>query len=321
MYVSGVPANSALVVDLADRRGARPSLPIIGEEPAWRIRPSMPEADPAEARVIATRWRSMEEQTREVSADPVDDGYVVGIVMRNMNLRLAVSGRTVLDGSGLPGMLHVTEPGAAVRGVFRGPFDALHLHVPTTVVADCVQDMPGPHSTTLRSKLEPSIDPVTERLGSALLRAEDLGRPFRQLYADCITIAIVARLLATTDTACLEERPKAGGLPKWRLRRATDYIEAHLAGPVGLANLASAAGLTRMHFAAQFKASTGLRPHEYLLRRRIERAQEMLRGPNMSVVDIALAVGFQTQAHFTSIFKRFVGQPPHAWRQAQYDAA
>jgi AraC-like DNA-binding protein len=68
-----------------------------------------------------------------------------------------------------------------------------------------------------------------------------------------------------------------------------------------------------MHFAAQFKAVTGMRPHEYLLRRRIERAQEMLLKTSTPLVDVALSLGFQTQAHFTGVFKRFAGAPPRAW--------
>jgi AraC family transcriptional regulator len=95
-----------------------------------------------------------------------------------------------------------------------------------------------------------------------------------------------------------------------------EYIEASLAESVSLADIASAAGLTRMHFAARFKTATGLRPHEYLLRSRIERAQEKLAGTGMSRVEVALSVGFQTQSHFTSVFKGMVGQPPRAWRQS-----
>jgi AraC-like DNA-binding protein len=72
-----------------------------------------------------------------------------------------------------------------------------------------------------------------------------------------------------------------------------------------------------MHFAAQFRAATGLRPHEYLLRRRVECAQQRLLSPNAAVIEVAVELGFQTQAHFTNVFKRFVGQPPHAWRQTQ----
>ena len=74
-----------------------------------------------------------------------------------------------------------------------------------------------------------------------------------------------------------------------------------------------------MHFAAQFRVATGLRPHDYLLRRRIERAQEMLVKTDSSLIEIALSVGFQTQSHFTNVFKQLAGQPPRAWRQAHYD--
>ena len=98
-----------------------------------------------------------------------------------------------------------------------------------------------------------------------------------------------------------------------------EYVDAYLGEVITLADLASAAGLTRMHFAAQFKAATSTRPHDYLLRRRVERAQEMLLSGQMSVVEIGLSLGFETQSHFTSVFKRLVGRPPHAWRRAMSD--
>jgi AraC family transcriptional regulator len=104
-------------------------------------------------------------------------------------------------------------------------------------------------------------------------------------------------------------------LQKWRLKRVTDHVDAHLSRRITLANMAAAAGLTRMHFAAQFRASTGMRPHDFVLQRRIERAQELLRNPELALVDVALSVGFQTQAHFTTVFKRFAGGTPHRWRR------
>jgi AraC-like DNA-binding protein len=105
-------------------------------------------------------------------------------------------------------------------------------------------------------------------------------------------------------------------LPAWRLKRTFAHIEANLAETVTLADLAGAAGLTRMHFAAQFRAATGVRPHEFLLRRRIERSQELMQRTNDTLVEVALGVGFQTQAHFTTVFKRFVGETPQRWRRA-----
>ena len=75
-------------------------------------------------------------------------------------------------------------------------------------------------------------------------------------------------------------------------------------------------GSFRQREARRERRHTGVRPHEYLLRRRIERAQELLKQTGVTLVDIALTVGFQSQAHFTTVFKRFVGDTPYQWRSA-----
>jgi transcriptional regulator GlxA family with amidase domain len=151
----------------------------------------------------------------------------------------------------------------------------------------------------------------------ALLGAGELGVPFGYLYAEAISIAIVTRLLDTATRSSPADRPRAAPLASWRLKRAVDYIDANLSDTLSLGELAAVVGLTRMHFAAQFRSATGLRPREYLLRRRVERAQELLRHSRATVMNVALRVGFQDQSHFTATFKRFVGQPPHAWRTTQ----
>jgi AraC-like DNA-binding protein len=290
---------------------------IVDDEREWRVLRQTSTNALSASRVISARWRGDREAAREFAAETGADGHVVKIVLRTMNIRLSVSGRIVQDGIITPGSIHVTEPAAPVRCHFRGPYDVLHLHVPNTLIADCAHDMPGQPAPVLCSDAVPRKDITVDSLGRALLEANRVGGSFGQLYADCVSIAIVARLLASARCAGTSERSKGGKLAKWRLKRAIDYLEARLAEPVSLADLASSAGLTRMHFAAQFRAATGLRPHEYLLRRRIERAQEMLVGTGMSLVDVALSVGFQTQAHFTTVFKRYAGQPPRAWRDAR----
>jgi AraC family transcriptional regulator len=318
MAVSNILSVSAAAVTAFEaRRSPKHPVDIVAEESQWRVPPdgSLPSA--VVPRVVATRWRDYEEETREASTVTPDDCHVIGIALRSMNLRLSVSGRTVLDGAAMPGTPLVTGPGASARCVFRGAYDELHLHAPNSLIAECARAMPGPQPAVLCSEAAPTRDPIVERLGWTLLGAEDIGGSVGQLYVDCISIAIVARLLISARRSAPSEGPRVTALPRWRLKRAVDYIEARLDEPISLADLASATGLTRMHFAAQFRAATGLRPHEYLLRRRVERAQEMLLGSGMSVVDIALSVGFQTQSHFTTVFKRFVGQPPLAWRQSQ----
>lgn len=130
-----------------------------------------------------------------------------------------------------------------------------------------------------------------------------------EVLADAVRIAVLLRLMRGPE-------PERAGtaLPAWRLKRVIQHIEEHLSEPITLHDMAAAAGLSRMHFAAQFRVATGLRPHEYLLQRRIERAQALLRDGRESLVGIALEVGFQTQAHFTTVFKRICGDTPHRWR-------
>ena len=101
---------------------------------------------------------------------------------------------------------------------------------------------------------------------------------------------------------------------KGRLKRLLTFIEANIGERITLANLAAAAGLSRMYFAKQFRATTGMRPHDLILGRRIARAQQMLAETSDALVDIALSVGFHTQAHFTKVCERnrFAGRHPKA---------
>ena len=317
---SGVRTSSVATTAFEARCRPNPAASVITDEPEWRAPPRRPIPASTAPRVAATRWQILEDRVREVRAETPDDCHVVSIGLGTMNCRYAVSGRTVQDGITAAGVLHVTEPAVASHCVFRGPAETLHLHVPNSLIAECCRDLGG-QSAVLRSEPALTRDPLVEQLGRALLRVEDVGEPFGPLYADSISIAIVTRLLAAARQRVASERPaserRKPGLPKWRLKRAVDYVEARLAEPVSLADMASAAGLSRMHFAAQFKAITGLRPHEYLLRRRIERAQEMLLRDERSLVEIALSVGFQTQSHFAMVFKRFAGNPPRVWRRSR----
>jgi transcriptional regulator GlxA family with amidase domain len=76
-----------------------------------------------------------------------------------------------------------------------------------------------------------------------------------------------------------------------------------------------------MHFAAQFRAAIGYRPHEYLLFCRIDRAKDMLADADAPLVEVALSVGFQSQAHFSTVFKRLTGHTPAQWRRANAETA
>jgi AraC-like DNA-binding protein len=106
-------------------------------------------------------------------------------------------------------------------------------------------------------------------------------------------------------------------LQTWRLRRVQEYIRSHISDAIRLTDLANAAGLTRMYFAAQFRARTGVRPHDYVIRQRIARAQALLMIPQTKISDVGFCVGFANQAHFTTVFRRYTGITPHRWRLSQ----
>jgi AraC family transcriptional regulator len=188
----------------------------------------------------------------------------------------------------------------------------------STFFYDLLDKLQGPTSraNVLLVDLRVVRDPIIKRLALALIGADDVEQGLGMLYADAVCLALVARLLGTSCPTALPMGRGQTALSKWRLKRVVAYIDAHLAERIKLADLARVSGLSRMYFAAQFRLATGVRPHEYVLQRRIERAQELLRSPGAALVDVAMSVGFQTQSHFSTVFRRFVDETPHRWRRA-----
>jgi len=104
------------------------------------------------------------------------------------------------------------------------------------------------------------------------------------------------------------------GLAPHRLKRVLGCIEARLAEPVQVSELASEVHMSAFHFTRMFKLATGHAPHKYLTLRRMERARELLATSDMPIAAIAAAVGYQTQAHFTGVFARHSGTTPKVYR-------
>lgn len=179
----------------------------------------------------------------------------------------------------------------------------------------------GPQrSETNRPDARPSIaGAMTQRLirqlKLALEQADVSDRVLKATLADAIEMVLAHPENRPDDNAVHPSTSPSGkGLPKWRLGRVERYIREHLHRNITLPELALAAGLSRMHFAKQFKAAMGLRPHDYVLRKRIELAKSLMLNPEVTLVDVAMSSGFQSQSHFTTVFKRLVGETPHRWR-------
>jgi len=134
------------------------------------------------------------------------------------------------------------------------------------------------------------------------------------LFGESIAVALsahIAQQYPVTETRLEEFR---GGLSPARLKRVLEYIDANLADNLVLDTLAEVAGLNLYHFARGFRQSTGLSPHQHVLRRRIERAKEFLRSSHLSVLEASARTGFVDQSHFSKVFRRIVGVAPSKYR-------
>jgi AraC-like DNA-binding protein len=109
--------------------------------------------------------------------------------------------------------------------------------------------------------------------------------------------------------------------PARHLLRAKDLADARFGEPLGVADLARAAGLSPAHFSREFRRTFGESPHAYLLTRRLERAASMLRTTDRSVADICMAVGLTSVGSFTTSFSRQFGSSPSAYRSSFPPAA
>jgi transcriptional regulator GlxA family with amidase domain len=98
------------------------------------------------------------------------------------------------------------------------------------------------------------------------------------------------------------------------LRRARDHIDQFYAEPLDLTRLATVAGVSKFHFVRSFEATYGETPIRYLTRRRIERAQDLLRAANLTVTEVCVVVGFSSLGSFSSRFRQLVGEPPTTYR-------
>jgi AraC-like DNA-binding protein len=102
--------------------------------------------------------------------------------------------------------------------------------------------------------------------------------------------------------------------PARHLLRAKDLVDARYMHPLGVDDMAGAAGLSRAHFSREFRRTFGESPREYLLTRRLERAAALLRDTDHSVAEICFSVGLRSVGSFTSSFGRAYGRPPAAYR-------
>lgn len=217
-----------------------------------------------------------------------------------------------------PGGLFILPGGVDFGVQLEGGLESLHVYLRDAVLREVAAELA--RGDPARIELVPRLgdqDPLIEHLALGIREAltDPDPDPGAAVYAGQLACALGARLLRAHSDRAVRPAPPPGGLTRGQLARAVDAMEASLAGPLSLPEIAAAAGLSPAHFARRFKASLGVAPHQHLLRQRLERAKRLLRETDRSVAQIAFECGFSHQEHMTRFFGRIVGATPAAFRR------
>jgi AraC family transcriptional regulator len=132
--------------------------------------------------------------------------------------------------------------------------------------------------------------------------------------ATLIMLALFKEYLPGTAKGAVESRSR--GLAEWQVRRACEYLSENLSRDFSLGELAAVVGLSEEHFCRAFGRSVGTSPYQWLLKRRMARARELLADRSLSLTVVAQEVGYTGQSAFGAAFRKITGCTPSQYRRA-----
>jgi AraC family transcriptional regulator len=250
--------------------------------------------------------------SREVTATGTPTTHVLALTIRPSKMLALRYGEVKRDRPLPPGSIAVVPAGTSVLWRRQGSIDALLIYLePSLVARVAAESFELDPSRTVVRPLDVLYAPELRSAMLAVdaeLRSGGVGGP---LMAESLATILTVHLIRHTTGAHRLPASADGVLPHLKLRTVVEYIMENLEDSPSLEQMAAVAHLSPYHFARQFKASTGLAPHQYLISRRIERAQHLLRTDGeLGLAEVALRVGFSDQSQFSRHFKRILGVTP-----------
>jgi len=214
------------------------------------------------------------------------------------------------------GSISLVPAGSITECCWRGSKDSFHIYLNPKLIArvaaasfavDLSDRAVRPFGVLMSPELRTTMLTV-----DAELRSGGLGGPLIiESLANILAVQLIRHIFGLRSLTARTD----GVLPRRKLETIADYIMANLDRNPTLEQMAGLVNLSPYHFARQFKAATGLPPHQFLITRRVERAQQLLSGrQDVSLVEVALSAGFSDQSQFSFHFKRIVGVTPGQFR-------
>ena len=216
------------------------------------------------------------------------------------------------------GSIAVVPAGSPALWRWSGHKDSLHIYLEPELVARVAAEAFELDSARLAVPPLDALDLPQLRAAMAAVDAElTAGGAGGPLAAESLANVLAVHLIRHVLAPRRSMRRRDGVLPQERLRAVLEYIEEHLEASPTLEQMAAVARLSPFHFARQFKAATGLPPHEYVIVRRVERAKQFLQGGgDLSMAQVAAQAGFSDQSQFSRHFKRLIGVTPGQFRMS-----
>jgi AraC family transcriptional regulator len=162
--------------------------------------------------------------------------------------------------------------------------------------------------------LSGSEDSLVWNMLAEFERLDALDGGLDTTYCDTMSLALILYLARRYGGARVKDTSIK--LPAWRVRRVTEFIDAHLSATIRIADLADLAQLSEGHFHRAFRATTGKTPLEFVHARRVAMAKHLLARSKLPVAQTALRVGFLSPAHFARVFRSVTGRSPSDYRRS-----
>jgi AraC family transcriptional regulator len=251
---------------------------------------------------------------------PTENAFAIHVQLQAASMDLWI------DGNHKPAMTN--EAGATFLFDLRSetvceihsPFDNLRFYISQASLDELAFDQGMRPTSGLTLSAWGSQDRVLAGLTHALLDQVERVDERSTLFIDHVALAFHAHVMETYGNVAVPVRSNAGKLSPWQLRRVLDYIASHLNDDPSIADLARECALSSGYFSRAFRQTTGVTPHQWLTRRRVEQARQLLLGNGLGLADIAVVCGFADQSHFTRVFTKLEGDTPGKWRQRHRNA-
>lgn len=246
---------------------------------------------------------------------PPESAFTLHVALQPTQADLWIDGRHTLSAAAQPGDAFLFDLNSDPVSEHSRAFDNMRFYISRASLDELAADHGGRAPSHLAMPRFGANDRVMHGLAMALLDPVEQAGEHSTLFIDHIALAFHAHLIHAYGDVGAPRTARAGRLSPWQLRRALDYMTAHLDGDPTVAQLARECGLSAGYFARAFRATTGVTPHQWLIRRRVARARELLLTSRLELAHIALTCGFVDQSHLTRVFVRFQGDSPGRWRR------